>query len=254
MRTLFRVISVQGSPRRGSFQLPPDELGLDCRFFDASTGLADGLGFDPKLNYRYLSRRLVPAEIGCFSSHVRTWRALLAEPSATQMIVLEDDVFVDWPFFAAVARIDWSARGAHYLKFYTKYPARHRVVKWCFPFEDRHLVEYTSLALGTGAYLVTRWAAERFEQRVRAVTLPIDIAMDRPWATGVPVLGLVPSAAMELSVPSSMRDRQKSDVTRLQRYDYLWRRVIERTRARAYPWLHRTVRLRDLGAGAEKTW
>ena len=246
MRTAVKIISLSGSPRRTSFHAPPDRLAIDWSFIDASTSLGEGLRYDPATSYRHMSRQLAPAEIGCYTSHVRLWRELMSNPSTKQMIVMEDDVYADWGFLSVFGQVDWSALGIDYIKFFVKMPASFRTVRWHYPIYDRHLVQYTSLALGTGAYLVTQAAAARFEKISRIVSRPIDIMMDRPWATGVPVLGLVPFTAMELSLPSSISSRGSSDAGKLRRVNYLLGRVIERIRSKAYPVFTRTLKVADI--------
>ncbi|OYV32902.1 MAG: hypothetical protein B7Z80_25590 [Rhodospirillales bacterium 20-64-7] len=239
MHTAIRVISLAHSPRRNSFHRPPEALGLDWSFMDASTGLIEGAAYDPALSYRHMSRQLAAGEIGCYCSHLRLWRELLAHPAARQLIVMEDDVYADWDFVAAFAEVDWSKAGIDYLKFFIKRPAKFRMVRWHYPIQDRHIVEYTTLALGAGAYLITRRAAERFERASRIISRPVDVVMDRPWATGIPVLTVFPYIAMELSLPSSLLAREQSDIPRLQRLDYLARRVIEVAKVKTYPLLTR---------------
>jgi len=242
-RTAFRVISVKGSPRRDTFHRPSENADIDWDFLDASTGLAEGLNFDARLSCRHMRRRLAPAEVGCYGSHVRAWRELLGNSSLSQMVVLEDDVFADWPFLLKTSHIEWSKLGVNYLKFYVKYPARFRVVSWSSPIKDRHLVQYTTLALGTQAYLISPWAAERFERTFRNVSRPIDIQMDRPWSTGVPVMGMVPVAALELSVASSIPHREKSDMSRIDTLRYFAGRLAEHTRAKSYELFGPTAKL-----------
>ena len=245
MTTAVRVISLKDSVRRPAFHRPSQDLGLDWGFMDASTGLIDGIQFDPKLSLKHQGRRLVPAEVGCYCSHVNAWRELLANPALSQMIVLEDDVYADWTFFAQISGVDWSDIGIDYLKLLVKYPAKFRTVKWCYPFKDRHIVQYTSLALGAGAYLITRKAAERFERLFRTISRPIDIEMDRPWATGIPVTGIIPVSAIELSLPTSIRNRDQSCADRPQTLSYLAGRFIEHSRARSYPLFGPTVKIKD---------
>jgi glycosyl transferase family 25 len=209
-------------------------LGLSWQFLDAATGLIDGVTYDPGLSLRHVKRQLVAGEIGCFCSHVQAWRELLGNPEIDQMIVLEDDVYADWTFLAEVSGFNWAQLGMNYMKFFPKYPAKFKVLKWSFPIQDRHLVQYTSLALGTGAYLITRWAAAQFERQFKTITRPIDLAMDRPWATGVPVTGIVPVAAVELALPSSILRREQPDRANLQVVRYYAGRVVEHTRAQVY--------------------
>lgn len=246
MKTAVRIISLENSPRRDTFQPPPDALGLDWSVMDASTDLIDGVAYDPRLSYRHMNRQLAQGEIGCYCSHVRLWRELLAASASEQLIIMEDDVYADWAFVAAFAEVDWSKAGVDYLKFFIKRPAKFRMVRWNYPIYDRHIVEYTTLALGGGAYLITRKAAERFERLSRVISRPVDVAMDRSWATGIPVMAVFPFIAMELSLPSSLLAREQLNSSPLQRLNYLVRRVGEKARTKAYPLHTRTPRPRPI--------
>lgn len=232
-KTLIRVISVAGSARRGTFHRPP--AGVEWEFFDASTGLAEGFEYDLDVAWAHIKRALAPGEIGCYCSHVRAWQALLADPTADQILVVEDDVYVDWPVTLHLTEIDWASKGVHFLKFFGRFPAKFHVAEKNYPIWDRHVVQYQTQQFGTQIYLLTRHAAERFVRNFRRISRPIDVEMERPWATGIPVAGIVPPTALELSVPSSGVDRRADrEPTHLESARYYGGRVIERIRGRVY--------------------
>ena len=243
MTTAIRVISLPESPRRDSFHRPPSDLGLDWRFVDASTGLTSGLDVGSRLSFKHSGRALVAGEIACYCSHVRTWSELLESDRYAQMIVIEDDVFVDWNFLNQVAKVRWSDIGVDYLKLYVKYPAKFRVLKWSYPIRDRHLVQYTSLALGANAYLLTRRAAETFSSSFKTISRPIDTQMDRPWSTGVPVVGIVPVGVVEQAIPSTISGREGSHENPMSKLHYYGGRLVEHARARLYSVAGRSVKL-----------
>ncbi|MDE8346615.1 MAG: glycosyltransferase family 25 protein [Acidocella sp.] len=242
--SFVRTISMAGDPRRATFVPPQAELGLDWAFMDASTDLLEGLRFDPDISRRHAKRLLTKSELGCYSSHVHAWRMLLAHPSASQMIVLEDDVMVDWPLLGKIAAYDWAGSNVHYLKLHARGypPARHlttRHPEFIYehsPFYPHGLVHFTGLALGTQAYLITRKAAASFEAQARLVSRPIDRQMDRAWGTGIPVIGFVPFPAIEQSGPSTIgyAGMDKVTLTLPQRARYYIARATELLRIRLY--------------------
>lgn len=243
-KTIVRVISVPGSVRRDLFHRPPD--GVDWAFFDASTSLAEGFDYDVDTAWAHLKRGLAPAEIGCYCSHVRAWHAFLADPTADQILVVEDDVYVDWPVTLHLAALDWGAKNIDFIKFFGRYPAKWRIVEWQYPIWDRHVVQYTTRQYGAQLYLLTRKAAERFERQFRQISRPIDVEMERPWATGIPVTGIVPPTAVELSVPSSVMNRRADrNPSRAEWARYYAGRVVEHLRAGAYRSIGRRVRIGD---------
>lgn len=245
MKTMFLVISMANGSRRATFHQPEPGLQLNWKFMDAATQLVDGIEFDAKLSYRHSKRRLSQPEIGCHCSHMLAWREFLAS-DCSQLVVLEDDVHADWDYLAQAASIDWSRLGIDYLKFFLKYPAKFDVLAWSYPIVDRHLVQYRTLALGTQTYLLTRRAAERFEQSFRVISRALDVEMDRAWATGIPVVGLTPPASVEMTRPSTMSGRtDPSDISRHELLQYYAGRAVEKGRAMAYRLFGPSLRLRS---------
>jgi glycosyl transferase family 25 len=234
VKTAIRIISLKDSNRREIFHQPSPSLGLDPQFVDASTGLIDDLSYDPARSYLNCRRELVRQEIGCYASHVSLWRELIGSTDVRQMLVLEDDVYVDWPIVAEICAIDWSVHKIDYLKLMSKYPAQFTVRHWSYPLRDRHIVRYRSLALGTGAYLISVAAATVLEKQSKVISRPIDVQMDRPWGTGLPVFGIVPAPVLEATLPSSIVGRDRGSESVLQRSRYFAGRIVEHSRAYAY--------------------
>ena len=234
MTTAVRVVSVIGSPRRQSFQQPPQDLGIDCHFLDAAMDVIDGVRVDEMLCYKHCGRLLVKGEIGNFCSHLLAWKELLADEQLTQMVVLEDDVLADWLAIKKIASVDWSQHGITYMKLYWKYPAKFNVKYWSYPIVDRHIVQFTTLALGANAYLITRQAAKSFVDAMGVISRPVDVEMDRPWSTGVPVFGILPVCAMELALPSTIKNREVVQHNTIPRWRYLRGRAIEHAWANSY--------------------
>ena len=186
------------------------------------------------LSYKHTGRLLVKGEIGCFCSHLLAWRALLADEHLTQMIVIEDDVLADWLAIKQIANVDWSQHGVTYMKLFWKYPAKYKVKYWSYPIENRHLVQFNSLATGTNAYLITRQAAKFFLETFRVISRPIDLQMDRPWSTGVPVYGSVPICAIELVVETTIQHRDVPQHNIIPRWRYLRGRAMEHAWENSY--------------------
>jgi len=246
VNTLIRVISIAENERRRSFHRPPE--GVNWAFLDASTDLIEGLEYDEDLAWAHMRRLLARPEIGVYGSHVRAWRELLAHPSATQILVVEDDVYVDWNVTLHLAALDWSSMGVDFLKFFGRYPAKSKILRWHYPIRDRHLVQYTTPMYGAQIYLLTRRAAEHFERNFRRISRPIDVEMERPWATGIAVAGIVPSTALELSIPSLITNRVGNRKgTRAEVARYLAGRVVEHARARLYRYAGARLKLTQKG-------
>lgn len=139
-------------------------------------------------------RALYPRELACYSSHYATWEKMLRE-DADQMLVIEDDVVVDWEFIKILSAENLSSLGINYLKLFNKNITPFRILT--NNFHRRCLIDCRGFAHGMQAYMLTRTGAERFLTICRTVSRPIDDEMDRSWAHGVPNLAVFPFPAFE---------------------------------------------------------
>jgi glycosyl transferase, family 25 len=199
------VISLaNAAARREAFAATaPPTMGWD--FFDAHTGAYDGLVYDDDVCRRRLLRSLWPGELGCYSSHAALWRWLLAS-ECEQMVVLEDDVIVDWPLLSELLARNLPALGIHYLRLFTKVPFRWRYVATPFLDNYHHLLRITGFALGTQGYLISREGARRLLASGERIQMPVDVYMDSVWKHEVMNLALYPFPLVERFEPSSIGD------------------------------------------------
>lgn len=202
--TAIRVISLERAhERRAAFARDAGTTQRDWEFFAAHTTLSRSLQYDPAVVEGVYGRRLEPGEIGCYSSHFALWRWLLDSPYE-QLLVLEDDVVVDWDFAREIAARPLSRQGIDYLRLFAKMPAPWRMVASpCFdPY--RHLIRFTGYALGTQAYLLTRAGAEKLVRHGSRVEAPVDVFMDRTWDHGLLNLAIQPFPVYERHQRSSI--------------------------------------------------
>lgn len=198
------VVSLETArARRDNFVSMAKETALDWQFFDACTGPVAEMEIDEAAIRRNKGRALTRGEIGCYASHFAIWQHM-ARAGIAQAIVLEDDTVVDWPYLERLARVDLHAIGVDYLRLYSKRPTFQRVVRRDFLQHSRTIVELIGLAYGTQGYAITRDGARRLAEHCRVVRRPIDDAMDRSWAHGVPNLALHPAPILEASVASDI--------------------------------------------------
>jgi len=177
------------------------EAKVDWTFFDAHRGLDPRLAYEPALAQTHYGRALRQGELGCYSSHVGTWRALL-EGDADQCIVLEDDVIVDWRTLELVAQNDFAGRGHHYVRLYCRRPSQFVVLDPKYLNNSTSLLRLLGKPYGTQGYVMTRTGAERMLEVCSTVVRPIDDQMDRFWEHGVPNLAIFPPPILEEAVPS----------------------------------------------------
>lgn len=206
-RIAVRVVSLAGSPRRTAMATQLDAVpGLDWAFFDACTAPPPALRHDAGCSRHLLRRDMTAGEIGCYASHWSLWRWLDGTPGLDALVVLEDDLLIDPAFFAALPRFLAAVPRAGYLRLYAKVPVPSRRIGSAL---GRHVVRYRNMPFGTQAYIVRRDAAAAFTRALSVIERPVDDAMDRWWAHGVPALGVVPHPVIEVGVPSEIGAKRR---------------------------------------------
>ena len=167
-------------------------LGLPVKRFAAIDGRAAPervmQALDAAAFRANMGREALPAEVGCYLSHLGVWEALLnsGKPVA---LVLEDDVMFHDDFLpaldAALAAVaHWDMLKLNRIR--AKLPVRQgRAGAWV-------LNAYLGPATGFGAYLITRDLAARLLPRMLPVRLPVDYEGTRWWAHDFRLLGLEP--------------------------------------------------------------
>lgn len=198
------VISMTNAEkRRAAFAARAEAAEIPWRFFDACTGLIDGLTYDAQAVERNKGRGLTKGELGCYASHFRVWQEM-SDQGIAQCIVLEDDVIVDWAFLAQLSVTDLEAQRIPYLRLYSKVPTFSRVAKRNFLQHSRSIVELVGHPYGTQGYAITLSGARAFLKTCATVRRPIDDQMDRSWEHGVRNLALFPAPVIEEFVPSGI--------------------------------------------------
>lgn len=195
------VVSLVNSPRRAIFS-ENAKTELRWRFFDAHDKLHPDLSYDAARSQIFHGRTLRPGELGCFSSHYAIWRAAAAD--GRDVVVFEDDVYVDWPFFERLVREEGLLSSLEYLRFFSKRCPTNIELEG---FMDRKLVEYLGHPFGTQAYYMSSQMAKKLVGEINEVLHPIDDEMDRAWVHAMPNLGVLPPAVLELSHGSQIGQR-----------------------------------------------
>ncbi len=127
--------------------------------------------------------------IGCYLSHLKAFRMFL-QSSHSHALILEDDTK---PAASLRNIIDRAI----------EYQSTWDILRIC-GFHDPHPVPFAKLdneyqlcicltrLCGTGAYVVTRHAAEVLAKTLDPMKLPIDHAMDREWFFGLRAAAVLP--------------------------------------------------------------
>jgi GR25 family glycosyltransferase involved in LPS biosynthesis len=157
------------------------------------------------------------------------WR--FCAQSNQPVIIFEDDVDPDWPFFEALARDYQTHAGINFLRFGATAKTRRIAVGDIL---ERRIVELLDHPLGMQGYLITPRHATRLLKRLRHMSRPVDDEFDRVWRYGGPNLIVDPP-------PLSPRDEPSEIGERLEYHEYNQRgllravlRVVEKVQKEAY--------------------
>lgn len=236
---VFVVSLPSSTARRRAFAARAGAALLSWEFFDAREGLDPGLGYDPPLALLHYGRALTPGELGCYSSHFALWEKMLTS-GADQIIVLEDDVAVDWDMLAILAKTRLAPQGLTFLRLHYLAPSRFIVRTRDYLRHGTSLIELTSPAWGTHGYVMTRQAAAKLVPFCRRVIRPIDDQLDRFWEHGVPNMSLFPFPLIGDLAPSIIGERRAPFASpSLRRRLVAWR---DRSRRTLAHWSRRSRR------------
>ena len=182
----------RATTRWGQMQPRLAALGLPVERFAAIDGRADpGLvaaALEAAAFRANMGRPALPAEIGCYLSHLAVWERFLASGRPVAL-VLEDDVVFHDDFLpaldAALAASDqWDMLKLNRIR--AKLPVMQGRAG---PYR---LNAYLGPATGFGGYLITRDLAARLLPRMLPVRMPVDYEGTRWWAHDFRLLGLEP--------------------------------------------------------------
>lgn len=144
--------------------------------------------------YRLLhGRRTLPAEVGCYLSHVACARRFLAGP-ADLLLVVEDDVSFEPGFLDALDRAALRRDRWDLLRLSTM--SSGRALPMAPLGGGLHLGVALTREKGSGAYLVNRRAAAWIAGMV-PMRLPFDLAFDLEFLRGLKAAFLLPSVASQ---------------------------------------------------------
>jgi glycosyl transferase family 25 len=145
--------------------------------------------FDEPGHHRRTGRRPIPAEIGCYLSHLKAIDAFL-ETGHSHGLVLEDDAIFAPGFVATVTAALARADAWDVLRLQT---VNHDRVVPAWPIDPRHSLGVNlTRSKGAAAYMLSRRAAEVFRRRLRPMRLAYDIAFDLEYLWGLRAVAITP--------------------------------------------------------------
>jgi GR25 family glycosyltransferase involved in LPS biosynthesis len=163
-------------------------------------------------------------EIACFLSHRSVWRRI-AEGSGDFALVLEDDVELESPVFAA--QLEWALSAAT-ADDLVRFPRRARTDQGAALAKNdaASLILPVPPGLQTCAALVGRRAAGRLLAQTGTFDRPIDAFLQMNWVHGVRICALQPPCIVEVGRgdgKSLAQSGKKSAMEKLRREFVRWR-------------------------------
>ena len=141
-------------------------------------------------------RRIIPAEVGCYLSHVECAKRFL-QSDADHALILEDDVSFTPDFVEAIDLA--CAQGRHWDVLRLTTVNREGGVKFKTLSATRSLAIALTRKKGAGAYIVNRRAAAWMVRKLVPMRLSYDIAFDLEYLSGLKACFVLPQPASQVS-------------------------------------------------------
>jgi glycosyl transferase, family 25 len=204
IRTRVTVITLsQAVERRAQFAAAAKDAAVAWDFFSAYTEVSLPLKYDRRLAVQQFGRPLSSGEIGCYTSHYKAWESLV-NSNDDQIIVLEDDVLVDWPIVNRLAECKFSGLKIDILRLLATHTFPFDISIHRFISPHSQLLRNRGLFLGTQGYLLTRRGAEALLSTGTVIASPVDWVMSRYWEYNVPNYCLFPFPIIERYTQSTI--------------------------------------------------
>jgi len=147
--------------------------------------------FDEFWHRLMTGRRPIPAEIGCYLSHIKAIDAFLAsDASYTHALIFEDDAIFGEELPAIIDAALQHADSWDVLRLSTV--GRDRVVRTLPLFGGSFLGVNLTRCKGAAGYMVNRKAATTFRRRLVPMRLAWDIAFDLEYLWGLQAVAVTP--------------------------------------------------------------
>lgn len=180
------VINLERSRDRWeSVKASAESFGLDVRRVEAVEGArlsgAELADFDEAGFRRNHGKIVMPAEIGCYFSHIRALSIIAAAPEPFAVIIEDDVLFTPeyLPFVEKATRL----AGWDVVKLVNHRTAAFRAFRDVGGNFSIGRCLHGPLG-SSAAYIVTREGAAKLLAAVRPMRVPYDVALERGWAGG----------------------------------------------------------------------
>lgn len=199
------------------------ELGLELHRVEAIDGTSvaeeDRVEWNQQAFRLNTGRDMLPGEYGCYRSHMKALSAFLDSGLPAGLIVEDDIALVTNLPDRAAAALEAVPR-ADVIKFFN-----HRMVgfRHCATttYGDRIGRAFHGPMGSAACYLVTRAGAAKLLSGMNVMEYPLDIALERGWATGAEVFTVHRDVVWSKRPPSTIATRA---VYRTKKFTW-WRRL-----------------------------
>ncbi|MFD1745594.1 glycosyltransferase family 25 protein [Rhizobium helianthi] len=180
----------RAAARRELLEKQAADLGIELERVAGVDGKAipeaDWVAVDKPLFLRRNGRPLMPGEYGCYKSHLKAFERLI-ESGKPAALVIEDDISLSHDLLERAKSVAMTVPKECVVKL-----VNHRTQGFrpLFTTAKGDAVGFARLGpQGSAAcYLLTAEAARHLVQRLKVQSLPFDMALERSWDHGIPVL------------------------------------------------------------------
>ncbi len=178
--------------------------------------------YSPSLNRKKYFVPLTKSEIGCYLSHLKTYKKITSE-NIDFAIILEDDILVKDGFQIIPKLISSIKLKWNYIKLIS-YGRKKKIVSRTpliisGDYSDFELVSWRKPPVGTAGYAITRECAEILIKNRSLFFRPIDVDLQYTWELNLDIMGLLPSYLEPAGVASTIPKRKS-------KYHYPFARLI----------------------------
>lgn len=147
-------------------------------------------------------RRTIPAEVGCYFSHVRALQAFL-DSGDDFGLILEDDASVEPDLYPLISKA--IAMGRYWDLLRLSRINKGKAFRLLQLDDRHHLGVMFTREKGAGAYVVNRRAATIMVAAFRPMNLPYDIMFDREWLFGYRTMVIYPFPVSQKGQPTQIQ-------------------------------------------------
>lgn len=244
---IYYINLARETVRRERMEAAFAQLGVQAERIDAV--LWDSLPateqqplYSATLNQRQFHLPLISGEKGCYASHIRAWRLLLAS-TAPCAVVLEDDVQLNPSFTVAIRDIAALPPTWDMVKLLGRRQGQTEKIRRRFRLNDStDLIEYRKMPSYAAAYVLSRRGAEKLLQHRIPFGRPVDIDLRFWWEADLDILGIHPPAVAldETHQTSGIGKRNVRPDWRVG-----WKKFTNKARLIALNWYYQTIRRRS---------